>query len=451
MIDVQHRPHEATVSKATEPAVEVRNASLWRRTQEEFSYDLKRLIFDAIRGRGRGAPHRRRVLHDITLTIGRGEKVGIVGGNGSGKSTLLKVIAGILKPTSGEVHVHGAIAPLIELGGGFDAELSLIENIIYYGVLLGRDREEMRSRVEPILDFAELTDHAHEPLKTLSSGMGARLSFAIATDVRPEILILDEVLAVGDEAFQRKSSMRIARFWDAHSTIIVVSHDPTFIQQQCERAVLLEAGRIIAMGETAEVIARYHERMEEGRALVDLEMIERLNHSVVRGDGSSLGEQRLFLVRDGKKHWIAQPDWLAENGLHWPNDVKFLDRGVVERIPTGNAVATIRGAVDAPAPGSSLNAWEFEVAGWAYVPEGWHAIEVWVANQQIGSTRDKHDRVDVAQFLGDESLASGFSVHCVIPPAFRELDAVDMRVEILNGNAERTVLAESAYRLAVPR
>ena len=236
------------------------------------------------------------------------------------------------------MRVNGAVAPLIELGAGFDADLSVIDNILYYGVLLGRKREEMETRVEAILDFAELEDHAREPLKALSSGMVARLGFAIATDVRPEILILDEVLAVGDEAFRRKSSERIARFWDAHSTIMVVSHDPDFIQQQCEKAILLDGGHLIAYGKAADVIGVYRERLAAARAIVDREMIERLNDRVVRGDGSILDEQRMFLIRDGRKHWISHPDWLVTAGIRWPEDVIILDRGTVQFIPDGDPV-----------------------------------------------------------------------------------------------------------------
>ena len=322
---------------STETIVEMSGVTLWRRTQEEFHYDLKRLIFALLQWKYR-RPQRRRVLHEINLKIKRGEKLGIIGANGSGKSTLLKLIAGILKPTTGAVRVNGAVAPLIELGAGFDADLSVIDNILYYGVLLGRKRSEMEGRIEAILDFAELEDHAREPLKALSSGMVARLGFAIATDVRPEILILDEVLSVGDEAFRRKSSERIARFWDAHSTIMVVSHDPDFIQQQCENAILLEEGKLIAYGPAAAVIREYRDRLAASRAIVNKEMIERLNERVVRGDGSILEEQRMFLIRDGRKHWISHPDWLVKAGIRWPEDVIILEAGTVQYIPYGDPV-----------------------------------------------------------------------------------------------------------------
>jgi ABC-2 type transport system ATP-binding protein len=238
------------------PVVELCNVSLWRRTQEELAYDLKRIVLQSLERRYR-RPARRRVLHGIDLSIERGEKIGIIGPNGAGKSTLLKVISHIFRPTTGTVEVRGRVAPLIELGAGFDSNLSVTENIIYYGVLLGFSRMEMRSQVNSILEFAELEEYRRSPLKALSSGMVARLGFAVATDRRPEILILDEVLSVGDERFRRKSTQRIKEFWDAHSTIIVVSHDTDFIASQCERAVWLDHGLVVETGPAAKVASRY--------------------------------------------------------------------------------------------------------------------------------------------------------------------------------------------------
>ncbi len=234
------------------------DVTLYRRTQEELAYDLKRLVFRAIT-RQYVKPNRRKVLDHVTLRIASGEKVGILGTNGSGKSTLLKVICRILSPTSGRVFVHGKIAPLIELGAGFESESSVVENILYYGMLLGFSRSEMKRRTNSILDFAELHDHAGEPLKTLSSGMYARLGFAIATEVRPDILLLDEVLSVGDERFKMKCKERLERFWDAHSTIIVVSHDLDFLATSCERVIWLDAGRVVTSGPAQTIVRNYYD------------------------------------------------------------------------------------------------------------------------------------------------------------------------------------------------
>jgi len=184
--------------------------SLERRTQEEFSYDLKRTIFSLLEGKYR-QPAKKLVLDDIDLVINSGAKLGIIGANGAGKSTLLKVICGILEPTKGQVRVRGQIASLIELGAGFDADLPVIDNIILYGVMLGFSRQEMKEKTKDILDFAELEEYMGAPVKSLSSGMVARLGFAIATEVHPDILILDEVLSVGDESFKNKCKRRLKK------------------------------------------------------------------------------------------------------------------------------------------------------------------------------------------------------------------------------------------------
>jgi ABC-2 type transport system ATP-binding protein len=230
--------------------------SLWRRTQEEFSYDIKQTIFSIVSGKYR-VPAKKLVIDDVTLAIDSGEKIGIIGGNGAGKSTLLKLISGILEPTVGKVRVNGNIAPLIELGAGFDGNISVQSNIIMYGVLLGFSRREMEERTPTILDFAELHDYALVPVKGLSSGMVARLGFAIATDVQPDILILDEVLSVGDQNFKNKCQHRIDKFLNGDTTVLVVSHDLNFISASCDKAIWLERGRIKFIGSGKETVDRY--------------------------------------------------------------------------------------------------------------------------------------------------------------------------------------------------
>lgn len=230
--------------------------SLWRRTQEEFSYDLKKTLLSVLEGKYH-QPAKKQVLNEIDLVVERGEKIGIIGANGSGKSTLLKIISGILQPTSGLVRVRGQIAPLIELGAGFDAEISVMDNILLYGVLLGYSRTEMRKRTYSILEFAELEDYALVPVKGLSSGMVARLGFAIATDIQPDILILDEVLSVGDESFKNKCKRRIEQFWNQNATVLVVSHDLKFIKQSCVRGIWLDQGKVRFMG-SADETANYY-------------------------------------------------------------------------------------------------------------------------------------------------------------------------------------------------
>jgi ABC-type polysaccharide/polyol phosphate transport system ATPase subunit len=237
-------------------AIHLNQVSLWRRTQEEFSYDFKKSLFSLLERKHR-KPTKKLVLDRIDLSIEAGETVGIIGANGSGKSTLLKVICGILPPTTGFVKVTGNIAPLIELGAGLDQGMSLVDNIILYGVMLGFSRQEMIQRVQSILEFAELEEYAFAPVKALSSGMKARLGFAIATDVQPEILLLDEVLSVGDASFKKKCRKRIEKFWEMNTTVLVVSHDLRFIQQWCQRAMWLERGKMMFSGDVNDTVDLY--------------------------------------------------------------------------------------------------------------------------------------------------------------------------------------------------
>lgn len=237
--------------------------SLWRRTQEEYSYDLKKTVLSVVEGKYR-KPTKKLVLDRINLVVNAGEKVGIIGANGSGKSTLLKVICSILQPTSGQVRVRGKIAPLIELGVGFDGELSVKDNIVLYGVLMGFLQRDMKARANSILEFADLQNYAYVPVKALSSGMSARLGFAIATDVQPDILILDEVLSVGDESFQDKCKQRINQFWHGNTTVLVVSHALQFIEESCQRAIWLDRGEILFDGSAQEAVSRYLEAVKQG-------------------------------------------------------------------------------------------------------------------------------------------------------------------------------------------
>ncbi|HEY9897235.1 MAG TPA: ABC transporter ATP-binding protein [Candidatus Sericytochromatia bacterium] len=236
--------------------------SLSRRTQEEFSYDLKKTLLSFVEGKYR-KPARKLVLDHIDLSVTAGEKIGIIGANGSGKSTLLKLISGILQPTRGALRVRGHIAPLIELGAGFDSELTVMANIVLYGVLLGFKRSEMLDRAASILEFAELEDYAAVPVKALSSGMTARLGFAIATDVQPDILILDEVLSVGDESFKQKCKQRMEQLWDGSATVLLVSHSMEDIHRSCDRAIWLDRGRIRFSGSAADTAEAYLSAVEQ--------------------------------------------------------------------------------------------------------------------------------------------------------------------------------------------
>lgn len=196
-------------------------------------------------------------VKNVTLEVAQGQMVGLIGRNGSGKSTLLKIIAGVYKPTAGRVHVAGTLAPLIELGAGFHHELTGRENILINGLLMGYSKEEMRRREKAIIEFAEIGEFIDAPVKQYSSGMHMRLAFAVATEVDPQILIIDEILAVGDASFQQKCFARIRNFREAGKTILFVSHNMQQIVQNCDRAVLLEHGAVVADGDPVEVLETY--------------------------------------------------------------------------------------------------------------------------------------------------------------------------------------------------
>jgi ABC-2 type transport system ATP-binding protein/lipopolysaccharide transport system ATP-binding protein len=198
-------------------------------------------------------------LRDVTLQIRRGETVGIVGRNGAGKSTLLKVISRILKPTQGSAVVHGSLAPILELGTGFDYELTGIENLYLNALLLGHTRREVDAKVDEIVEFSGLGDFVHSPVRNYSSGMVARLGFAVITAWIPDVLILDEVLAVGDEHFVKRCQERIANFQAQGAAVLLVSHAAEAVRKNCERCVWLDHGRVLADGPPSEVLARYHD------------------------------------------------------------------------------------------------------------------------------------------------------------------------------------------------
>lgn len=196
-------------------------------------------------------------LNGISAQIPKGDVFGIVGLNGSGKSTLLKVISGILKPTVGRVKVHGSIAPLIELGAGFDMELTARENIYLNGAVLGFSRKIMNQKFDEIVEFSELRDFLDVPMKNYSSGMVARVGFAIATITKPDILIVDEVLAVGDFHFQEKCEKRISDMMSDGTTVIIVSHSIEQIERLCKHVMWLDKGKVKMIGEMKEVCNAY--------------------------------------------------------------------------------------------------------------------------------------------------------------------------------------------------
>lgn len=198
-------------------------------------------------------------LQRVSFTVEKGEILGLIGLNGAGKSTLLKILAGVLTPTTGKVMVKGKIAPLIEVGAGFDPELTARENIFLNGAILGHSEAYMKEHFQEIIEFAELQQFVDVPVKNFSSGMYARLGFSIATMVQQDILIVDEVLSVGDYRFQEKCEQRIRKMLEKGVTIIMVSHDNDLIQKLCTKVVWLDYGKVKAIGDTQKICSEYEE------------------------------------------------------------------------------------------------------------------------------------------------------------------------------------------------
>lgn len=201
-------------------------------------------------------------LKDINFEIKKGERLGVLGLNGSGKSTLLKIVSGVLKPSVGEVKTRGVIAPLLELGAGFSPEYTGRENIYLYGAVLGFTKEFIDEKFDEIVDFSGLGEFIEVPIKNYSSGMKARLGFSIATVVEPDILILDEVLSVGDKKFRVKSENKVMSMFDSGVTVLFVSHSLEQVKRLCDKAIILDSGRLVAHG-PVEKVARIYKNMTE--------------------------------------------------------------------------------------------------------------------------------------------------------------------------------------------
>lgn len=243
------------MASGTEPAVALTGVTVRYRIAAEAILSLKEYAIRKLRGR---MDHGELLaLRDVSLAVKPGERVGIIGPNGAGKSTLFRVIARVRRPNEGRVVVRGRVAPLLELGLGFHGELTGRENVILHGTLLGRSRAEMKDRMDRISEFAELEVFLDTPIRKYSTGMVARLAFAAATDVDPDVLLVDEALAVGDERFRAKCHARMAAFRDRGKTFLLVSHSLDEVRETCTRAVWLAEGRIERDGPADEVCDAY--------------------------------------------------------------------------------------------------------------------------------------------------------------------------------------------------
>ena len=239
------------------PIIEVKNVSMRFNLATEKTDTIKDYFVKLLKGQLMFNEFY--ALKNVNLTVNRGEAVALIGANGSGKSTLLKCIAGVLYPTTGSIAVRGSIAPLIELGAGFDPDLTARENIYLNGAVLGHDRKFMDEHFQSIVDFAELWEFIDVPVKNFSSGMVARLGFAIATEVSADILVVDEILAVGDFRFQQKCKERMANMMKGGTTLLFVSHSEAQVRELCQKAILLEKGRVQLFGDVNEVSNAYEQ------------------------------------------------------------------------------------------------------------------------------------------------------------------------------------------------
>lgn len=197
-------------------------------------------------------------IKDFNLVIKEGDVLGVIGRNGSGKSTLMKLVASVIQPSSGSITVKGNLVPLLELGSGFHRDFTGYENIYFYTAVLGYPRKKVLEKTEEIIEFADIGEFIHQPLKNYSSGMKARLAFAVSVNIDPDILILDEVLSVGDAAFKEKSFAKIKEFFDNGKTILFVSHSMESIKTLCNRAIVIEKGELLMDGDPGSVIEKYH-------------------------------------------------------------------------------------------------------------------------------------------------------------------------------------------------
>ncbi|MEG0025704.1 MAG: ABC transporter ATP-binding protein [Bacilli bacterium] len=232
----------------------------------EKNYSFKQWFIDLLKSKKKHQPKPEFwALKNIDLEIKKGEVVGLIGTNGAGKSTLLKVVAGVMKPTEGKIAVFGAISPMIELGAGFDMDLTARENIFLNAAVLGYSEQFVKDKFDEIVDFSELHDFIDVPVRNFSSGMVARLAFSIATIVNPEVLIVDEILGVGDIAFQKKSEDKMMEMIKGGTTVLYVSHSTESVKKLCDRVVWLEHGKIIEVGKTDEVCDKYKKMLMGGK------------------------------------------------------------------------------------------------------------------------------------------------------------------------------------------
>ena len=298
--------------------IEVKNVSMSFRMSQDRIQSIKEYLVALIKGKLKYKDFW--ALRDVSFSVHPGEVLGIIGHNGAGKSTVLKVISGILKPTSGSVSVHGNIVPMLELGSGFDFDLTGRENIFLNGAILGYSRKFLNEKYDDIVAFSELGEFIEMPIRNYSSGMLMRLAFSIATVVNPEILIVDEILAVGDESFQRKSRQRMMELMSGGTTVLFVSHSLEQIREMCDRVLWLDHGQVKMIGEAQEVCDAYQISGEEHAESLQRGILSALSNGKWRNILPGLGraesvyktsckpDQRKISSANGFRCWLCNGD-----------------------------------------------------------------------------------------------------------------------------------------------
>lgn len=239
--------------------INIDNVSMKFNLGIEKDFSMKQAFINIFKGKNKKKSEDFLALKNVNFHINKGEVVGLIGSNGAGKSTLLKIVSGVMKPTTGKVTVNGVISPMIELGAGFDANLTARENIYLNGAILGYSKQFIDDKFEEIVEFSELRDFLDVPVKNFSSGMTAKLAFSIATIVNPEVLIVDEILSVGDLKFQEKSKKKMMEMIKGGTTVLYVSHSMQSIEDLCTKVVWLEHGKVVKMGDTKKICKEYYD------------------------------------------------------------------------------------------------------------------------------------------------------------------------------------------------
>ena len=323
---------------SSEPVIDLKSVSKNYLIYDRPENRLKQMVFPRIRGLIGLAPQRYYrefpAVHDVSFQVSRGETIGIIGRNGSGKSTLLEMICGTLQPTNGNIQVHGRIAALLELGSGFNPEFTGRENVYMNAAILGLTREETDRRFSKIAEFAAIGEFMYQPVKTYSSGMYVRLAFSVATNVDPDILIVDEALAVGDEAFQRKCFARIEEIKDRGGTILFVSHNPQSVIQLCDRAILMDRGEKIMEGRPKAVINNYQKMLN-----LTGEAAEAVRNSILQ-----LGQRQTDLGGEGSEDspLTARAPAQSKDAIAAWFDPELVSQSLVEYQAVGARITNVR-------------------------------------------------------------------------------------------------------------